>query len=106
MTSLSEATAMTLSKKRKMIVISASVGLFFFFLAPVVPVQGQTTIPVPADSIVGPHCGWTTYNYTWLEFKSFGSHLLRLVYKFCKDDLLMNCQLEQANTLSQFLQIP
>src|SRR3989442_1366154 len=56
MTSLSEATAMTLSKKRKMIVISASVGLFFFFLAPVVPVQGQTTIPVPADSIVGRQC--------------------------------------------------
>ncbi len=92
MTSLSEATAMTLSKKRKMIVISASVGLFFFFLAPVVPVQGQTTIPVPADSIVGRHCGWRTYNYTWLEFRSLGSHLFGFGYRFVKYDLGMICQ--------------
>jgi len=78
---------MTLSKKRKMIVISASLGLAFFFLAPVIPVQGQTSVPVPADSIVAKHCGLKTYDYTWLEFRSLGSHLFGFGYRFVKYNL-------------------
>jgi hypothetical protein len=82
----------TLSKKGKMLVISASVGLAFFFLAPVVPVQGQTSVPVPADSIVARHCGWKSYNYTWQEFKSFGSQLFGFGYQFVKYNQSLICQ--------------
>ena len=87
-----EATAIALSKKHRLLVISASVGLAFFFLAPVVPVRGQTSVPIPADSYVAIHCGWKTYNYTWLEFRSLGSHLFGFGYRFVKHDLGIICQ--------------
>ncbi|OLD35587.1 MAG: hypothetical protein AUI50_01665 [Crenarchaeota archaeon 13_1_40CM_2_52_14] len=74
--------AVTLTKKQKTIVALASAGLVFFFLTPVVPVQGQTSIPIPADYYVARHCGWKAYNSTWLEFRSLGSHIFGLGYKF------------------------
>ena len=80
------------SKKRKVLVISASVGLAFFFLAPVFPVQGQTNVPIPAGSYVARHCGWKSYNYTWQEFKSFGSQLFGFGYQFVKYNQSLICQ--------------
>ncbi len=78
---------MTLSLKRTLTVTLAIAGLVvFFFLAPVVQLNGVTSVPVSADSPVAVHCGWKSYNYTWTEFRSLGYHVFGFGYRYIKYD--------------------
>jgi len=82
---------MTLSKKRKIIAVLATVGLAFFFLAPAVPVQGHTSVAASADSFGARHCRWKTINYTWLEYRSIGARLFGVGCRFVKYNFTTLC---------------